>query len=178
MVEPLFKSEGSVYRRRVPLATAQPTHVGSDNDDNDDENWVDRSIPSTPVYDHFEDPLDAGPSSSFSRARARSSTPLATSSSIKREHSPIFETTVKDEVPEVKGDRDRDRDDTPPLREIDSDDMEELDAPPEDERQCRICFAGKEEEGIMGRLISPCLCTGSVRVSPQSGHLQFYRHIN
>lgn len=160
MVEPLFKSEGSVYRRRVPLATTQPTHVG--NDDDDDEDWVDRSIPFTPVHEHFEDPLEAGPSSSYSRAR--SSTPLATASSVKREQSPTFESTIKDEVLEDRGDRD----DTPPLREIDSDDLEELDAPPEDERQCRICFAGKEEEGTMGRLISPCLCTGSVRVSLRS----------
>jgi hypothetical protein len=35
----------------------------------------------------------------------------------------------------------------------------------EDDRQCRICFGGAEEEDVLGRLISPCLCTGSVRVS-------------
>ena len=34
-----------------------------------------------------------------------------------------------------------------------------------DDRQCRICFLGAEEEESMGRLISPCLCTGSMRVS-------------
>lgn len=155
MVEPLFKSEGSVYRRRTPIVTRLTDGYGSD----EDEDWVDRSIPSTPVHDHFEDPLETGPSTS----RARSRTPVATPT-IKRESASELEVNVKDEI--LEGEGDRDRDDTPSLREIDSDDMEELDAPPEDERQCRICFGGKEEEGTMGRLISPCLCTGSVRVSP------------
>lgn len=31
------------------------------------------------------------------------------------------------------------------------------------ERSCRICFGGVDEEGEMGRLISPCLCSGSMR---------------
>lgn len=34
-----------------------------------------------------------------------------------------------------------------------------------DDRQCRICFGGADDEDVLGRLISPCLCTGSVRVS-------------
>lgn len=51
------------------------------------------------------------------------------------------------------------RDDTPPLREIG------VDTPPPDDRQCRICLGGVEDEGEMGRLISPCLCAGSMRVS-------------
>jgi hypothetical protein len=34
-----------------------------------------------------------------------------------------------------------------------------------DERQCRICFSGAEEGPTMGKLISPCLCSGSMRVS-------------
>jgi hypothetical protein len=32
-------------------------------------------------------------------------------------------------------------------------------------KTCRICFAGEEEEEDLGRLISPCLCSGSMRVS-------------
>ncbi|KAF8759088.1 ring finger [Rhizoctonia solani] len=32
-----------------------------------------------------------------------------------------------------------------------------------EERQCRICLAGAEEEAELGRLISPCLCRGSIR---------------
>lgn len=36
--------------------------------------------------------------------------------------------------------------------------------PSGDERQCRICFGGQEDEGELGRLISPCLCSGSMRV--------------
>ncbi|KAJ9095712.1 hypothetical protein QFC21_005584 [Naganishia friedmannii] len=33
----------------------------------------------------------------------------------------------------------------------------------EEERQCRICFGGTDEEADCGRLISPCLCSGSMR---------------
>lgn len=39
------------------------------------------------------------------------------------------------------------------------------DASEPDDRQCRICFGGPEEEEYLGRLISPCFCTGSLRVS-------------
>lgn len=35
------------------------------------------------------------------------------------------------------------------------------------EKLCRICFMGVEEEEELGRLISPCLCSGSMRVSLQ-----------
>jgi hypothetical protein len=31
------------------------------------------------------------------------------------------------------------------------------------EQQCRICLGGIEDEPELGRLISPCLCTGSMR---------------
>ncbi|WVQ74397.1 hypothetical protein IAR50_003998 [Cryptococcus sp. DSM 104548] len=34
---------------------------------------------------------------------------------------------------------------------------------PQDERQCRICFSGPEEGESLGKLISPCLCSGSMR---------------
>lgn len=37
-----------------------------------------------------------------------------------------------------------------------------------DDSQCRICFGGVEDEEMLGRLISPCLCTGSMRVSFRS----------
>lgn len=37
--------------------------------------------------------------------------------------------------------------------------------PKPDTRQCRICFAGAEEEPELGRLIKPCRCKGSIRVS-------------
>ncbi|KAF8937497.1 hypothetical protein BGZ58_002602 [Dissophora ornata] len=32
-----------------------------------------------------------------------------------------------------------------------------------DERQCRICLGGADEEDTLGRLISPCLCKGSMK---------------
>lgn len=34
-----------------------------------------------------------------------------------------------------------------------------------DERQCRICFGDGTDEAELGRLISPCVCRGSMRVS-------------
>ncbi|WVQ92980.1 hypothetical protein IAU59_000042 [Kwoniella sp. CBS 9459] len=43
---------------------------------------------------------------------------------------------------------------------------EERDVDEEGEKTCRICFTGPEEDGeedTMGRMISPCLCTGSMR---------------
>ncbi|WRT69308.1 uncharacterized protein IL334_006292 [Kwoniella shivajii] len=33
----------------------------------------------------------------------------------------------------------------------------------EEDRLCRICFSGQEEEVNSGKMISPCLCTGSMR---------------
>lgn len=36
------------------------------------------------------------------------------------------------------------------------------------DRQCRICFGGEEDEDELGRLFSPCVCSGSMRVSLQS----------
>ncbi|KAG0044789.1 hypothetical protein BGZ83_009938 [Gryganskiella cystojenkinii] len=36
-------------------------------------------------------------------------------------------------------------------------------APPVEERQCRICLGGADEEDTLGRLISPCLCKGSMK---------------
>jgi hypothetical protein len=61
----------------------------------------------------------------------------------------------------VKDDREAKsaRDSITPLREIG------VDTPEPDDRQCRICLGGAEDEAEMGRLISPCLCTGSMRVS-------------
>ncbi|CAG8729087.1 15534_t:CDS:2, partial [Dentiscutata heterogama] len=37
------------------------------------------------------------------------------------------------------------------------------DATPMEDKMCRICFAGPEEEESLGRLISPCLCKGTMR---------------
>ncbi|GJJ76049.1 hypothetical protein EMPS_08408 [Entomortierella parvispora] len=34
---------------------------------------------------------------------------------------------------------------------------------PMEERQCRICLGGADEEETLGRLISPCLCKGSMK---------------
>ena len=48
----------------------------------------------------------------------------------------------------------KDEEEATPLRELDP-----------DEKQCRICFGGVDDEDSLGRLISPCLCSGSMRVS-------------
>ncbi|CAG8655048.1 2688_t:CDS:2 [Acaulospora morrowiae] len=37
-----------------------------------------------------------------------------------------------------------------------------IEADIQDDRMCRICFSGPEEDGL-GRLISPCLCKGTMR---------------
>lgn len=42
--------------------------------------------------------------------------------------------------------------------------------PPVDERQCRICLGGADEEDTLGRLISPCLCKGSMKYV----HIEWY----
>lgn len=36
--------------------------------------------------------------------------------------------------------------------------------PPQDDRVCRICFGGADDEEELGRLFSPCVCRGTVRV--------------
>jgi hypothetical protein len=144
MSSPLFRTEGFVYRAGSRIY-----------DDEEDEDWVDRSLLTSPLDRSFgENPFEAGPSTtSFTNSGIR--------------HSPAPSPKSEQEEPEEEikpdiDDLDDIREDTP-LREIDPDD---LDAPePEDERQCRICFSGREEEAALGRLISPCLCTGSVRVS-------------
>jgi hypothetical protein len=140
MSGPLFKTEGSVWR------TAKSEDREPDEEDEEDEDWVDRSLPSSPLDRTFQDPFEAGPSKL--RNREPRLPPLPDEDDDDLETKPNME--------DVK-----DRNSTP-LGEIDPD---EDDLQPEDERQCRICFSGREEEDTLGRLISPCLCTGSVRVS-------------
>ena len=53
------------------------------------------------------------------------------------------------------------------------DEQEEKNEPVLDEKQCRICFGGVEEEAEMGKLIRPCRCRGSMRVSD----LYFYEKV-
>ena len=51
--------------------------------------------------------------------------------------------------------------DSPPP--LESPPPEAGDARTPEEKQCRICLAGAEEEAELGRLISPCHCRGSIR---------------
>lgn len=138
MSSPLFKTEGSVWR-----TGAQVLLEG----DEEDEDWVDQSLPSSPLDRTFQDPFNAGPSKPR-RAHSPSLPPLPDG------NDGDLDVKLEDEV---DGDESR----RTLVKELESD----LDDQPEDERQCRICFSGREEEDSLGRLISPCLCTGSVRVS-------------
>ena len=140
MSTPLFKTEGSVWRTGSQVER-EP--------DEEDEDWVDRSLPSSPLDRTFQNPFEGGPS----KLRTESSLPPL----------PDDDDEDLDIKPDVKPGIENDEDiKSTPLREIDADSDE---GAPEDERQCRICFSGREEEETLGRLISPCLCTGSVRVS-------------
>jgi hypothetical protein len=103
-------------------------------------------LPSSPLDRTFQNPFEGGPS----KLRTESSLPPL----------PDGDDEDLDVKPEI-GDDEESK--SIPLRETYADSDE---GAPEDERQCRICFSGREEEETLGRLISPCLCTGSVRVSP------------
>jgi hypothetical protein len=143
MSNPLFKTEGSVWRTGKE-AEREP--------DEEDEDWVDRSLPSSPLDRSFQNPFEGGPS----KLRTEQSLPAL----------PDEDDEDLDVKPDLKPGIEHDEDTkSTPLREIDPDSDE---GGPEDERQCRICFSGREEEETLGRLISPCLCTGSVRVSASS----------
>jgi hypothetical protein len=145
MSNPLFKTEGSVW--------GPGQHVDQTDRDEDDEEWVDESLPSSPLDRTFgQDPFEAGPS--------RPTAYIPTVDTPVRANAK--EEVLDDVKPELE-EFDVDKEETP-LREMYSDEDEQE---PEDERQCRICFSGREEESTLGRLISPCLCTGSVRVSDE-----------
>lgn len=146
MSQPLFSTEGSVWR-------TTPYTV---NDD-EDEQWVDQSLPSSPLDRTFgQDPFAGGPSSPLSFTPE-----TGIHSEVDADVKPELDDQSHSEGMEPK----KEQEETP-MREIDPDDLDDLDdQEPEDERQCRICFSGKEEEAALGTLISPCLCTGSVRVS-------------
>lgn len=146
MSQPLFSTEGSVWR-------TSPHTV----DDEDDEEWVDQSLPSSPLDQTSKsDPCQAGPS------LLKSATPHI-SSHVEENGDVRSELDRQDETAAKRAESAREE---TPLREINPDNLDDTDhQEPEDERQCRICFSGREEEEALGTLISPCLCTGSVRVS-------------
>jgi hypothetical protein len=142
MSQPLFSTEGSVWRT-VPYTI----------DDEEEEDLVDQSLPSSPLDRTFgENAFDAGSSSSGWASPGR--------------HAPLVHDEAGTE-PKIEDHGTKIERDETPLREIGEDEFDEPEeeAEPEDERQCRICFSGREEEAALGKLISPCLCTGSVRVS-------------
>lgn len=77
---------------------------------------------------------------------------------VERRGSSSFDNPVKHEDEGTWNESVKSEDEGAPLRELD----------PEgnvDDRQCRICFGGADDEPVLGRLISPCLCSGSMRVS-------------
>ncbi|BGP28616.1 hypothetical protein JCM10296v2_000352 [Rhodotorula toruloides] len=50
----------------------------------------------------------------------------------------------------------------PTAKAVEEEKQDEETAPPADEKMCRICFAGEDEEES-GKLFSPCLCRGTSR---------------
>lgn len=136
-----------------------------------DEDWVEASLPFDPSPT-VRQPSE-GRSRTFQHALAE------TEDEYRRAEANNFARFAQPEAkPEIK--RGYDSDDEP-LREIGrhegdyagigrvppSDPVSEAQEEEEpDDRQCRICFGGSEDEPTLGRLISPCLCAGSMRVSP------------
>jgi hypothetical protein len=178
-LKPLFTSQGSVYHRR-------PYRESSD----EDEAHVEASLPSTPTdmaggWSSDWNGSEAGPSRSRAWGYAVSGVGDDGGTSGSGEPSPGVEPArvkLEDADPPYDGESDaeRDDDDEDELREVTAEDgdyegigvdpVEDQEEEPEpDDRQCRICFAGAEEEDAMGRLISPCLCSGSMRVSLLQG---------
>jgi hypothetical protein len=160
---PLFSSTGSVYQRR-------PFDHRSQSAESDDELCVDRSLPASPVDAAYPGAGVAGPSRAYRFAVEedeilRHATEAFQDLPPRRGGTPLQE-DIKF-VPDAEAEE---------LREIDDvaeeeggtgarvEQVEDEEEPP-DERQCRICFSGQEEEASLGRLISPCLCSGSMRVS-------------
>jgi len=133
---PLFTTPGSVYRRH-PHTYREDDHL--------DEVTVDASLPSTPVIEVPE----TGPSSFRSFG--------------KQEPSDILQQTNRVDGLEGYG-RDQVKEEDPLVKEESATPLRELDPNEFDERQCRICFGGLDDEQTLGRLISPCLCSGSMRV--------------
>jgi hypothetical protein len=170
-LQPLFSTSGDPYlRRRIRRSVST---------ESDDELYVDRSLPASPT-----DPVGfgsqgaAGPSRAYQFAvedeeilrhasQAFDEEPLE---EIKIERRELEDENGDDDLREIQeydGDYanvDGNQAGPVPIHGVEDDDDEE----PPDERQCRICFSGQEEEATMGRLISPCLCSGSMRVSPAS----------
>jgi hypothetical protein len=159
---PLFSTPGSVYRRRASLAEVAIEHPA---DEEEEEEWtVEFSIPSTQVDAHNEQLVTS--------MNGRNSLPSGIEVN---EHAKVKPMIPEDgqvpEAPQVKEEVDE-------LREVTEDELREAlggssagfgfgsgTQTPKDDRQCRICFGGPEDEAQLGRLISPCLCSGSMRVS-------------
>ena len=140
---PLFTTPGSVYRR-----TPHPWQ-------DEDEAAVDASIPSTPI-DETEG-FGTPPFSSSPPARAHHVKPESCDEQPSTTTTPANDATEAEVMTETQ----RDMYEDTPIREL----GEEGPVPVEADRICRICFAGADEEDTLGKLISPCLCTGSMRVS-------------
>lgn len=167
--QPLFSTPGEPYLRR-PFRRSVST-------ESDDELYVDRSLPASPTDPvGFAPQGPAGPSRAYQFALEEEE--------VLRHASQAFDEPLEAVKHERQESEDEDEDED--LREIQEDDgdyanvdghqagpvpiqvgeVDEDEEEPPDERQCRICFSGQEEEATMGRLISPCLCSGSMRVSP------------
>ena len=142
---------------------------GDEQLDSDDEWSVEQSIPSTPSQEEDQEGDLIRYRTGLKRGEKESGDSLSLSNPEKPR--PLSE---DDLLGSLRGADALDKLDREILEGIDSGtegvdvedaDAEDVDAEERDDRQCRICFAGAEEEDSLGRLISPCLCTGSMRVS-------------
>ena len=121
---------------RIPINRGQAT----DPVDSDDEYDVETSLPSTP--------LESYPSRKLGPPDIGHDLPRVGHIKVER--------TSEDEDEEEEEDT---------LRAVDDEGEFVQPEAETDPRVCRICFGGVEEEDTLGKLISPCLCTGSMRVS-------------
>lgn len=134
-----------------------------------DEDWVEASLP-------FDPPAPTGQPSGTRSRTFQHALAEAEDEYRRAEASNFASFAARETKPDVKPDSESDDE---PLREIRREDgdyagigrvaspdpVSEAEDDEPDDRQCRICFGGSEEEPSLGRLISPCLCAGSMRVS-------------
>ncbi|WWC90975.1 uncharacterized protein L201_005914 [Kwoniella dendrophila CBS 6074] len=131
--------------------------------DIEDEQHVDNSLPSTPIaetsgHEHSQtwrytastDEDSDGERRGPLLSKDKANTPLES-------ERPYLDFYQGEETSDIKAEA-----------ESQARDMENED----EEKQCRICFSGPEEEVTLGRMISPCLCSGSMRQSSDAIFLE------
>ncbi|OCF32462.1 hypothetical protein I316_05889 [Kwoniella heveanensis BCC8398] len=181
---PLFSSPATGWAAGPPLHINTNTNAenSSWNADWEEEQHVEASLPSTPLAHDYDQPsitkyesVEHDPPFRYQNleypARTRSGPGnSAERSSIAEEQS----STLEDEPelspgargPQQHHDRQHAASEEEEEEEEEENHREADDVDEGGEKTCRICFTGPDEDGeeiTMGRMISPCLCTGSMR---------------